>query len=89
MKPDQLYQELKDLAERMQITVSEQNLKATGIKVRSGLCTVKGQKLFVMDKHRSVIKKIKILAGELASMPHEDMYIIPAVRELLEKYAEK
>jgi len=89
MKPDQLYQELTDLAERMQITVSEQNLKISGIKVRSGLCTVKGQKLFVMDKHKALHKKIKILVAQLALMPHEDMYIIPAVRELLEKYAEK
>ena len=73
----------------MQITVSEQNLKLSGIKVRSGLCTVKGQKLFVMDKHRTVRKKIKILATQLATLPNEDIYIIPAVRELLEKYTEK
>ena len=89
MKPDHLYQELKDLAERLQITVSEQNLKVSGIQARSGLCTVKGQKLFIMDKHKSVHKKIKILAAQLALIPHEDIYIIPAVRELLEKYAEK
>ncbi len=89
MKPDQFYQELIDLAERMQITVSEQNLKVSGIKVRSGLCTVKGQKLFVMDKHKSVHKKIKILAIQLAQIPHDEIYIIPAVRELLEKYARK
>jgi hypothetical protein len=89
MKPDQLYQELKDLAERMQVTVSEQNLKTSGIKVQSGLCTVKGQNLFIIDKHKSVQKKIRILAAQLASIPHEDLYIIPTVRELLEKYAEK
>ena len=89
MKPDQLYQELKDLAERMQITVSEQNLRTTGIKVQSGLCSVKGQNMFIMDKHKSVHKKIGILATQLATIPHEDLYIIPAVRELLEKYAEK
>jgi hypothetical protein len=89
MKPDQLYHELKDLAERMQITVSEQNLKTAGVKVKSGLCTVKGQNLFIMDKHKSVHKKIRILAAELAAIPHEDLYIIPAVRELLEKYAPK
>ena len=89
MKPDQLYQELKDLAERMQIMVSEENLKVSGIKVRSGLCTVKGQKLFVMDKHKSMHKKIKILATQLAQIPHDEIYIIPAVRELLEKYAKK
>ena len=89
MKPDQLYQELKDLAERLQITVSEQNLKTSGVKVKSGLCSVKGQNMFIMDKHKSIHKKIEILAVQLATIPHEDLYIIPAVRELLEKYAEK
>ena len=88
MKPDQLYQELKDLAERLQITVSEQNLKASGVKVQSGLCCVRGRNLFIIDKHKSVHKKIRILAAGLATLPHEDLYIIPAVRELLEKYAE-
>ena len=89
MKPDQIYQELIDLAERLKITVSEQNLRTAGIRVKSGLCTVKGQNLFIMDKHKSIHKKIKILATELAGMPHEDLYIIPAVRELLDKYAIK
>jgi hypothetical protein len=89
MKPDQLYQELIDLAERLQITVSEQNLKASGIKVRSGLCTVKGRQLFIMDKHKSIHKKITILAAQLSAMSHEDMYLIPAVRELLDKYADR
>ena len=89
MKPDQVYQELIDLAERMQITVSEQNLRTAGFKVQSGLCTVKGQNMFIMDKHKSIPKKINILAAQLASMPHEDLYIIPAVRDLLDKYALK
>ena len=89
MKPDQLYQELKDLAERIHITVSEENLKTSGIKVKSGLCTVKGKQIFIMDKHKSVHKKIRILAEQLAMMPLEDLYIIPAVRELLNKAGEK
>ena len=87
MKPDQLYQELKDLAERLHIEVSEQNLRTSGIKVRSGLCTVKGKQMFIMDKHKSVHKKIRILAAQLAMMPLEHLYIIPAVRELLNKAA--
>ena len=89
MKPDQLYQELKDLAERIHITVSEENLKTSGIKVKSGLCTVKGKQIFIMDKHKSVHKKIRILAEQLATMPLEDLYIIPAVRDLLNKAGKK
>ncbi|MGD8763778.1 MAG: hypothetical protein PVG87_15820, partial [Desulfobacteraceae bacterium] len=53
----------------------------------SGLCKVKGNYLFIIDKHKSIHKKIKILASQLASMPHENIFIIPAVRELLDKFA--
>jgi hypothetical protein len=84
MKPEQLYQELVNLAEKLEITVSEQNLRKTGVKAKSGLCKVKGKYLFVMDKHKSIHKKIKLLTTHLAIMPHEDIYIIPAVRELLD-----
>ena len=89
MKPEQLYQELKDLAEKLAVTVSEQNLRIAGIKVKSGLCKVKGKDLFIMDKHKSVHKKIKVLAAQLAAMSHEDVYVMPAVREMLNKYGEK
>jgi hypothetical protein len=89
MKPEQLYQELKDLAEKLEITVLEQNLRTSGIKVTSGFCKVRGKRLFVMDKHKALNKKIKILASQLAEMPREDIYIIPMVRELLDKYEKK
>lgn len=89
MKPEQLYQELKDLAEKMDVTVSEQNLRTAGIKVKSGLCTVKGTDMFIMDKHKSVKHKIKVLAAQLANMPHEDIFVVPSVREVLNKYVEK
>jgi hypothetical protein len=89
MKPERIYQELKDLAEKLAVTVSEQNLRTAGIKVKSGLCTVKGQDMFIMDKHISNHKKIKILAAQLANMAHEDVFVIPAVREILNKHVEK
>ena len=85
MKPEQIYQELKDLAEKLAVTVSEQNLRTAGIKVKSGLCTVKGKNMFIMDKHKSIHKKIKILAAHLAEIPNENVFMVPAVRDLLEK----
>ena len=89
MKPEQIYQELKDLAEKLEVTVSEQNLRTSGIKVISGLCKVKGKNLFIMDKHKSLQKKIELLATQLAQLPHEDIYIVPAIREMLERYVDK
>jgi len=87
MKAEQLYQELKDLAEKLDIRVSEQNLRITGVNARSGLCKVKGRSMFIMDKHKSLRKKIRILASHLGRMPLEDVFIVPAVRELLDQYA--
>jgi hemerythrin superfamily protein len=85
MKPEQIYQELKDLAEKLEITVSEQNFRATGIKVKSGMCKVKGKDMLIVDKHKSIHKKINIMASNLAKIPHENVFIVPAIRDLLEK----
>ena len=85
MKPEQIYQDLKDLAEKLGIQVSEQNFRTTGIAVKSGLCKVKGQPMLFVDKHKSIRKKIGILTSHLAQIPHENVFVVPAIRELLEK----
>jgi hypothetical protein len=85
MKPEQAYQELKDLAEKLHITVAEQNLRKTGIHVNSGLCVVKGEKMFIMDKHESLRHKIDILGAVLGEMQTEDIYMVPAIRELIQR----
>ena len=86
MKPEQLFQELKDLAEKLEITVLEQNLRTSGIRVKSGFCKVKGKDLFVIDKHKTLHQKNVLLASFLATMPHENIFIVPAVREFLDRY---
>jgi hypothetical protein len=85
MKPDQLYECLKDLAEKLDVTVSEQNLRKTGIRVKSGLCRVKGKYVFVMDKHLAVGKKSRVLAEGLKNLPHEDIFLVPAVRNFIDR----
>ena len=87
MKHEQIYQELKDLAEKLNITVSEQNLRISGIRVKSGLCKVKGKDMFILDKNKSIYKENKILAACLSKMTYENIYIVPAVREWLQKFS--
>jgi hypothetical protein len=85
MKPDQIYESLLELAEKLEIEVSEQNFKPSGIRVTSGLCRVKGRWVYLMDKHKPVKSKIKLLASELARHPHEEIYLVPVLRDLLAK----
>ena len=88
MKPEQIYQSLKEVAEKLNIFVLEQNLRKTagGIKVKSGLCKVKGQNRFIMDKHISIHEKNELLADCLSQLPHEGIYIMPAVRSIINKF---
>ena len=83
MKPVQLYKSLCELAEKLDIEVSEQNLQKTKTRAKSGFCKVKGKNFFIMDKNISLQEKIRILAEFLREMPHEDIYVVPAVREIL------
>jgi len=85
MKPQQIYEELKLLAEKLDIEVKEQNFRTTGIKVKSGLCLVRGRRMFVMNKHNNIRKKIAVLAECLREFDHDQEYVVPAIRELLAK----
>jgi hypothetical protein len=85
MKPEQIYHELKELAEKLDITVSEQSFRATGIPVKSGFCIVKGKMHCIIDKKLSISKKTDVLARTLADFRVEDLYVVPAVRDVIQK----
>ena len=86
MKPDQIYQDLKELAEKLDVTVSEQNLRSTGIKVNSGICKVKGKNILIMDNRLPFKDKNEILASCLSKLPHENIFMVPALRDFLDKH---
>ncbi len=93
MKPEKLYQELKDLAERLGIQVSEHNFRiTTGIRVKSGFCKVKDQDCCIIDKHIKLNKKMEVLAECIHQKSQESMqslesiYLVPAVREYMERF---
>jgi hypothetical protein len=86
MKPEQIYQGLKDLADKLGILVSEQKLSTERLKVKSGLCKIKGQFVMILDKQLSIHKKNSILAACLSNMPHDAIFVIPAVREFLARH---
>jgi hypothetical protein len=89
MKPEQIYQALKDLSEKLDVRVSEQNFRTTGIPVKSGFCLIKGEMHCIVDKNISLFKKINVLAQSISELPHENLYVVPAVRDIIKKNARK
>jgi hypothetical protein len=86
MKPEQTYQDLKELAEKLGVVVSEENFRTTGIKAKSGLCKVKGKNTIIIDKQLSLQDKNEVLASCLSKLPHENIFMVPALREFLDRF---
>ncbi len=73
MKPEQFYIHLKELSEKLDITVAEHSFRQTGIKAKSGLCKVNGEQLFIVDKHLSIHQKNRQLLACLKKMPYQNI----------------
>ena len=93
MKPEKLYHELKELAEKIGMRVSEQNFRiTTGIRVKSGFCIVKEQECCFIDKHLKANKKMEVLAECIhekltaSNQSLETIFLVPAVREYMERF---
>lgn len=86
MGPEQVYEQLTELAEKLGISVSEKNLRQVGIRVQSGLCKIRGESVFIMDKHASIAEKVRLMAECLAQHSIEEVYLVPALREVIESH---
>lgn len=89
MKNEEIYQHLKEIAEKVQVEVVEKNLHLPGLRAKSGLCIVEGKKMFIMDKRKTLKEKTEILLECICHINTENIFIIPQMRELIEKSKKK
>ena len=88
MKPEQLYQEMKDLAEKLGITVLEHNFRSTGVKAKSGFCKIKDKDHYILDKHKKIHQKNELLGRFLSGHNLENIFMVPAVRDFLNRFSD-
>ena len=79
-----ILQQLEDLAERLGVKVLYENLDREEFVVKSGSCVLRGQLLVVIDRQLSPGGRIRVLADCLARFDLSAIYLVPAIRELIE-----
>jgi hypothetical protein len=57
--------------------------------VKSGFCLIKGKMHCIIDKNITLHNKTSILAQSLFELPHENLFVVPAVRDLIQKSGRK
>jgi len=76
---------LEDLAFRLGIEIVYEKLGGADFSIEGGLCKVKGVYKIFMDPSTPLEVQIEILARALSSFKIEDVYLLPFIREILEK----
>jgi len=78
-----ILQQLEELAERLGVRDLYEDLEEEFL-VRSGTCTVRGNLLAIIDHRLPPSDRIRVLADCLARFDLSTIYLVPAVRDLIE-----
>jgi hypothetical protein len=85
MQNSKILQYLEELAFQLGIEIVNERLGGTDVSIEGGLCKVKGTYKIFMDPSTPIQNKIEVLARSLSSFHTEDVYLLPFIREILQK----
>lgn len=77
----QLLQELEAVAAELAVELRREDLDGS----RGGLCRLRGRTCILLDRSLSVPERVDLMVGALSQLTLHDVFVRPAVRELLER----
>ena len=84
-----LLNQMKELAGKLGIEIRYGNIAVEESHRTGGLCRVKGKYVLIMHSRLTVKEKIVVITKALKGFEMEDVYVIPVIRELLDKSGER
>ena len=85
MEPYKVLEHLEGLACKLGVEVVYQRLGADEYSTEGGLCKLKGTYKVFLDRSEPIERRIQILARALSAFNRDDVYVLPFVREILER----
>ena len=85
MQNEGLLTALESLAEQLQIPVTYATLETEELPGRGGLCVIHGERRIIIERTLLTREKARLLAIGLAQFDLEDVFLLPAVREAIER----
>jgi hypothetical protein len=80
-----LINQLEELAGKLGIEIRYGNIPGEESHRMGGLCRVKGKYILIIHSRLTVKEKIGILTKTLKGFEMDDVFVIPVIRELLDK----
>lgn len=88
MNEEVLLYQLEELAEKLEISVRDENINVEESSSTGGLCRVEGKYVLLLNSKATVKEKIQVMIKALQQFDLSDIYVKPVIRELLEGYDE-
>jgi len=85
MQDEGLLIALQELAEQLQIPVTYAALATEELPGRGGMCVIHGERRIIIEQSLTPREKARLLAAGLAQFDFEDVFLLPAVREAIER----
>ena len=88
MNEEVLLNQLIELAEKLGISVREENMEMEELSSAGGLCRIARRYILILNSRASVKEKNQVMIKALQQFDLTEIYLKPAIRELLEGYRE-
>ncbi|HUN56397.1 MAG TPA: hypothetical protein VMU29_14685 [Smithella sp.] len=88
MNDEIILSQLEELAQRLEISVRDENINIEESSSSGGLCLVEGKYILILNSRVSIKEKIQVMTKALQQFDLSEIYVKPAIRELLEKNKE-
>jgi hypothetical protein len=86
-----IIEQLEELIERFGVQIRHEAIKQDedSAKVAGGLCLLKGEYVLIINSKATIRDKIKTLGMVLKQFDHDQIYMRPVLRELLDRIPEQ
>ena len=84
MNTEYLLNQLEELAGRLGIGIRYENVNVEESSLAGGFCRIKEKYVLIIQPQATINEKVRIITEALKTFPLGDIYVKPALRELIE-----
>ncbi|MBN2419583.1 MAG: hypothetical protein JXL81_09385 [Deltaproteobacteria bacterium] len=84
---EEILGQLEELAGNLDISVRYEKIQKESAFFPGGYCKVKGKDLIIINSKASLDDKVEIISRALLLFDLSQIYVLPAVRELIDSYS--
>ena len=79
--------QLEELASNLEVTVRYEKILKESSFFPGGYCRVKGKDLIIINSKASLDDKVEIIVRALNSFDLSQIYVLPAIREMIDSFS--